>query len=267
MRYFGLACGLLVLLYAGCVLFAGVRPTADRAIVPNLVFGWWMFLKGVLPLVTASWDGAVSGIVFLGLFMVGSHLFFSWLYGAADRKTDRRWAPRWTFGITSMIVLLFAIGICFISVVHQVTWTIASEDPMYLEASGFWSAYRPAREGDLTSVCGDLWERTGGQDMTAARASAATRGERWMESLHALFLDGEDGRLAAVVVFPRDPKERQELGFAMATADGVEKMSLEGFVAVVALFPSGRSLDLDRFGYARGAARVNSASSGKMGGG
>jgi prepilin-type processing-associated H-X9-DG protein len=128
-----LAFGVLLLLTCG-----GFFAPIDFAL--NLAFGWVIFLNRVLPQVRVGWAGVATGIALLVLLAAGTHLFFSWLSvqvggpARSENSCDRRWKPRWTAALVSLVVLMFVAGLATAGIAHQVGWLLTSGEP--LMASG-----------------------------------------------------------------------------------------------------------------------------------
>ncbi len=95
--------------------------------------GWAFFLARVVPQVTVSPTGVLTGMLGLAGFATGLHLFLRWLCGAAAHNPDtppRRWRLRWTFQLTGLVVVMFAAGIATVGVLHQIGWLVTSPEPL-----------------------------------------------------------------------------------------------------------------------------------------
>ena len=92
----------------------------------NLAFGWVIFLERVVPQVRVGWAGVATGITLLVLLAAGTHLFLGWLSdqvrdpARSEDPGDRRWKPRWTAALVSLVVLMFVAGLATAGIAHQV---------------------------------------------------------------------------------------------------------------------------------------------------
>lgn len=136
------------------VLIIGSAGTPAGELLGRLAFGWVSYLARVVPRVTISWEGVFTGCFCLILFTVGLHLFLRWFHGEIQntvRSPDhgsKRWSPRWTASLVSIVVLMFATGISAAVVVHQAGWLLASRRSLL--------AYRAAVGGSSTSNLRDI---------------------------------------------------------------------------------------------------------------
>jgi hypothetical protein len=108
----------VLLLCAGCVY--------PFQTVFYLAAGWAFFLARVLPQITMSADGILTGVIGLVGFVLGLHLLLRWFAGTQDRP----WRGRWTFGLAALVVVMFAAGIATVGSVHQVGWLVTSPRPL-----------------------------------------------------------------------------------------------------------------------------------------
>ncbi len=97
-----------------------------------LVIGWARYLDRVWPKIYVRWDLVVSTIVYAIALIVGSHFFLRWLYREAGGDRHRRvWRWRWTLSGFAIIALMFVAGTAAVGIVHQTTWMLKSDRPMY----------------------------------------------------------------------------------------------------------------------------------------
>jgi len=114
------------------VLIIGSVGTPAGESLGRLAFGWVSYLVRVVPKVTISGDGVFTGVFCLILFTVGLHLFLRWFHreiqttAGSPNHGSRRWSPRWTASLVSIVVLMFVTGISAAVVMHQVGWLLAS---------------------------------------------------------------------------------------------------------------------------------------------
>jgi hypothetical protein len=104
----------------------------------HLVMGWFLYAARVVPEVSVHWPGIVTAGLCLVLLGLGTHSFMKWLYanlgpaGAngespGEDMSGRRWKARWTVSFLSIIVLMFAVGICMVGIAHQTAWLFGKE--------------------------------------------------------------------------------------------------------------------------------------------
>jgi hypothetical protein len=127
------AVGAGVLLVLASVLGLSGTLGVGGEVLGRLVIGWVMYLNRVLPRIRISWDGVTTALVCLAALMAGLHFFLRWLHGEIGRaraplnSITPRWRFRRTAAIVAVVVLMFAAGISFVGVAHQVGWLVASK--------------------------------------------------------------------------------------------------------------------------------------------
>lgn len=122
-----------VLLILGVLLVLIPEFTAFLEIAVALLVGWARFAGEVLPKVTWNPAGLGLAVLCLGAAAVVGHRFCAWLWKGSGHETP--WRPRWTAAGLSAIVVLFAAGMAFTGVAHQVGWLLRSPLPL-MESSG-----------------------------------------------------------------------------------------------------------------------------------
>ncbi|CAN5477529.1 hypothetical protein BH11PLA2_BH11PLA2_17180 [soil metagenome] len=109
------------LLLAMIAVAAVVLLTVDGALM--IVYGWVPFLARVIPQVTVDLPSAIVGVTAFTLFLAGVHL-------TGRRIRPQTWKLRWTVAAVLGVVILFASGISFVGMIHQVAWLSTSEEPI-----------------------------------------------------------------------------------------------------------------------------------------
>lgn len=101
----------------------------------RLVAGWALFLIDVVPRLTLNGSGAATAIVALVMFVIGFHRLATW-YMSTIAVADATksfgppdWKWRWTFLVTSTMLLMFVAGITVVGLAHQTVWLLASDQP------------------------------------------------------------------------------------------------------------------------------------------
>jgi hypothetical protein len=76
----------------------------------------------VLPQITVNADGILTGVIGLVGFVLGLHLLLRWFAGTQDWP----WQSRWTWGLATLVIVMFAAGIATVGSLHQVGWLVKS---------------------------------------------------------------------------------------------------------------------------------------------
>lgn len=186
-----------------------------------LAFGWIRYLNRVIPLITPNWGALIVGVIGLGLLVVGVHFFLRWLYRSWNHGeveaaiAERKWYTRWTIVGTVLFILMFATSIAFIGTVHQLGWLIKSDEPMMVSS---WAGSNIKRS--MKYLCQNPFRD---DNKSASRYQA----ELWRDAellrrsrdFHVLPIDGPEDTVGAVVVFPRDPVQRKEMGVRVCRSE------------------------------------------------
>jgi hypothetical protein len=117
--------GLTLAAIVGVLLFCAGCVYPFEAVF-YLILGWGFFLARVLPQITMSADGILTGVIGLVGFVLGLHLLLRWFAGTQDRP----WQWRWTCGLAALVVVMFAAGIGTVGSLHQVGWLVTSPRPL-----------------------------------------------------------------------------------------------------------------------------------------
>ncbi|MBA4032887.1 MAG: hypothetical protein C0478_18625 [Planctomyces sp.] len=99
----------------------------------DLLFGWVGYLATVLPRVSVRWDAVAMFVASLALATVVAHLTFSWFHREFQQRREQsvtRWRWKWTLVLMAGFLLLFAAGISFVGVTHQMSWLATSPEPL-----------------------------------------------------------------------------------------------------------------------------------------
>ena len=217
-----------------CLLAVCVLPVVSRMggvyveeFVVSLALGWWTFGWSVLPRAEVDSGPIISTVICLGLLLVGTHLFASWVHrnwrrpGDEGDATPQRWAKRWTFGVVSIVVLMFAAGIAAIGTTHQAYWLVSSKDPSFLD--GHWSSSFYISDVGLKELCQDLWDRAAKKGWTAAQTGLRAQAEEKYHADEIAYIcidERPGGRLGKIVAFPRDTSRQRDAGVVEITAVG-----------------------------------------------
>jgi hypothetical protein len=153
--------------------------------------------------------------------LAGLHWLCGWLYaqlrgsprGAAP---TRRWTWRWTAALYAGFWLLFSVVMGAAGLARHVGWLLDSKAPLYVERVSPYAELRMAAlQIEMALQDGDGRLAQSREAFFAAENPRTSRRPAVWERHHTLFLPGRDDQLAAVVVFPRDPKAFAQAGLAV----------------------------------------------------
>jgi prepilin-type processing-associated H-X9-DG protein len=146
-----IAYGFLFLIAAYLLGCAGFAVPIDLAFA--IAVGWVFYLARVVPEIRIGWGGVLMAVVCLVGFSAGSHAFFGWLYSqvrATPPEGARRWSPRWTAALVSVVVLMFVAGMATAGVAHQMAWLFTADEPFAGTSRG--AAMRAGSTNNLKQI-------------------------------------------------------------------------------------------------------------------
>jgi hypothetical protein len=119
-----------------CLLIIGGCGASDPSgeVGTTLAFGWIGYLSRVSSEVTIRWDGIAIFAGTLAASAIVAHLLFSGLFRELKTRIpidQPRWRFRWTVGLLSTVILIFAAGTAMVGITHQVVWLLTAEEPLY----------------------------------------------------------------------------------------------------------------------------------------
>lgn len=214
--------GLLVLLVLLLPLVA--RPTSVGAVLTNLPFGWWFFLKRNLPQLSYDWGLIVTGLI----CTVGILLLGNWFMRALFRQLQRAQSPEapvrnwkwsWSLGIYAAIWLLFLIAFGAAGVWRHTTWLLKSPTPWHEERLNSYLELRLA-DGAVQQLMLEM-----GEDLAKTRqAIIAERGYRASrqplgEDFNVILYGNSHNQVAGYLIIPRNPKLLAKGHFAVWTSE------------------------------------------------
>jgi len=214
-----------ILLWTGAVILIVLVLPAFHPILGPLVYrlpwGWFSFLRRTLPEVSINWSGVgwvllVSVIVLAGLHALGGWLYAQVQAGRQDAAPMRSWRWRWTLAVYAGFGLVFSVVLGAAGLARHVGWLLDSKAPLYVERTNPYAELRMAAlqmETALQDGEGRLAQTR--EAFFAAENERSIRRPTVWERHHTLFFGGRDNKLAAVVVFPRDPKAFAKAGLAV----------------------------------------------------
>lgn len=136
---------ILVLTPFGLFLLVLALDDAVLKAILLIPFGWFYFLRRVIPIVVVDSGGVVTAIFCLAVFTAGLHRFFYWLHQNMhppepvapelrlrwkDKSQASEWRFRWTATFVALVLLVFVAGISVVGVAHQTAWLATSPEPI-----------------------------------------------------------------------------------------------------------------------------------------
>lgn len=119
----------------------------------TLLFGWVGFLATVFAELTWNWTLIITGVVCLGVFVVGFHLMADWLRRTMSAEASP-WPWRWTALSTAVVMLMFTASISVIGILHQSIWLVTSGEPP------FRSSFEMGPEIITSQLRGEIYRET-----------------------------------------------------------------------------------------------------------
>ncbi|WP_434384699.1 hypothetical protein [Melittangium boletus] len=185
----------------------------------TLAFGWLSFLGRVLPQVQWRWDSLAATLAVGAALGVGSHLFLRALWRRWHASGAPAWPVRWSVSLLALLVLLFAATMATVGAAHHVGWLLTTREPlvesswarMKQRASERDEAERLCRFAGLQSQAGVAPERLAAVLLGLPDTQDAA--ERW-------FVLPGPPEAPGLLVFPRDPHERERAGAVRCGAGG-----------------------------------------------
>ena len=128
----GIGCGVLAL---------GLSVVEPRPLLIGfwMLTGWIWFTSETLLKVRVNMAGvATAAVCFMGAAALG-HRLCTWIYAQFSAPTDSdtvklpagKWRWRWTLKGLSLVVLMFATGLCTVGLTHQIAWMLTSDEPTF----------------------------------------------------------------------------------------------------------------------------------------
>lgn len=221
-RVLGGVFGLLVLLVLLLPLVAS--PTSVGAVLTNLPFGWWFFLKRNLPQLSYDWGLLGTGLICtVGILLLGNG-FMRTLFRQLQRAQSpeapaRNWKWSWSWGIYAAMWLLFLIAFGAAGVLRHTTWLLKSPEPWYEERLNSYLELRLA-DGAVQQLMLEM-----GEDLAKTRqAIIAERGYRASrqplgEDFNVILYGNSRNQVAGYLIIPRNPKLLAKGHFAVWTPE------------------------------------------------
>jgi hypothetical protein len=189
----------------------------------DLLLGWVLFLKRVLPQITVNWSAIAMAILCTGLIVLGSQYFLSWFYRSVQKaKVDttkiRPWLWRWTLSFLLVLCLPFFVGMSVIGIVHQAGWMAATKEPVWVERR-YWFAMAYQAELALKTAEVDFEpnEPFSCEKLRKAFHDYLPRGLN--DKLQILLVMDERGLQSDLIILARDPAERAKHQFLFSTSE------------------------------------------------
>lgn len=214
--------GLLFLVLFGLPLAASRTPTG--AVLTNLPFGWWRFLKRNIPQITYDWGLIGTGAICTVLVLVVGNWFLGALCGQLQKRPEtnkppRKWRWSWTVSLYAAVWCLFLIAFGAAGVLRHTTWLLNYNQPWYAERVNSYVELRMADSTveELLLENGQDWGKTRAA-ILAERGYRRTRNPICEDFNVILYSDGSN-KVAAYLIIPRNPKLLAKGNFAASAPD------------------------------------------------
>jgi hypothetical protein len=218
----------LMMLIIALTIFPGL------VLVPwTLAFGWVGSLRRLLTDLAPVSGVPIMALIGLLILVIGTHWFCAWLHQGlqpadfVDGANAPGWPWKWTLALHGGLWLVFFAVMGLVGIVHQVAWMAASGEPVFVSRTG----RIKARIGLINAVATlRLAGEEAGWNLAKTQASfwntnssgSRLGGPIW-EGHQVIFLPDNGDRLAATIVIPRDPRGREQVGFAIVQPEGEVK--------------------------------------------
>ncbi len=202
-----------------------------------LAFGWFHFLRRVLPEVTLNPASIGMVVICSGLLLWGTQRFCSWLYLSirsrqpAESVWPSTWPWRWSVGIYCGLWVLFLASMSVTGITHQIGWLVRSEKPIIENMRGLRERWELKRVADqLSASCQQAgWEAQTVRMVceVAFEKYGARRVDSSAERFHVVFIVSKPGTTDAVFIAHRESELRDKYGYHRVTPNGVTEGPIE----------------------------------------
>ena len=202
----------------------------------SMAFGWLEFLKRVGPQVTVNWSGLGMVVVCSTLIVAGLHHLCTWLYRhrlGHEVTGNNSWRWQWSLSLYALLWLLFLAAIGVTGFVHQLSWLMTSKEPWAVkrEHGGMLrselrnAAFEIQRVGEVAG-----WDiPTTQKSFFESEIPFSRQGVVLQEELHVIFIPDSSNKLAAGIVFHRNPAKREKAGFVVVERAGRQEYEEKNF--------------------------------------
>jgi hypothetical protein len=207
--------GKWLLLYLAFFTLATCAGQVWLAQAPGyLVMGWIHFLVRTVPQVSLNVRALGEVLVVVAGLGVGLHLFLvgAWRRMRSPEATPPVWPVRWSVSLLALLVLLFLSTMSTVGIGHQVGWLFNKQQPLLRST---WDDLPQRQWGRARQLCVDLQpfleKPPPGQTLSQYLLTRDAQLRKEAERMHVVRVRGEGGK-ETVLVFPRDPVEREAQG-------------------------------------------------------
>lgn len=202
----------------------------------TLAFGWFQFLRRVLPEVTLNPASIGMVVICSGLLLWGTQRFCCWLYQSfrvrqpAESVWPSAWPWRWSVGIYCGLWLLFLTSMSVTGITHQIGWLVRSEKPIIENR-------RPRERWELKRMADQVSEscQQAGWEAQTVRMVCEVAFEKYGprrvdstgERFHVVFIETKLGTTDAVFIAHRESELRDKYGYQRVTPNGVTEGPIE----------------------------------------
>ncbi|QSQ14337.1 hypothetical protein [Myxococcus landrumensis] len=188
-----------------------------------LVFGWISFLQRVVPEVTFSGRAIAEALAVTGGLAVGTHVFLRrlWRQRRADSPEPSEWPVRWSVMLVALMVLLFTATMASVGVAHHVGWMMSGRVPLTVSSWPQWNIDGSRSAGLLCDSALTHVRAGTPMEQLSLKLLKDPETRARAEALHIVSVVSED-KETYLLVFPRDPRSREEAGGAFC-GQGMER--------------------------------------------
>jgi len=166
-----------------------------------------------------------AGVLLLVIILLG-HWLLDWMtyrpVSSPATTAGHRWKWRWTILLTAILLTIFAAGLSMMGIIHQSVWLATQKQ------------VSPSRESldqlDYTIMLAagmEAWDMPNGVEPGLQPNS---RMIPYREYLHIVPVRTADGSTRAIILVPRDPAKRRQLGIFISRQSGALDQLPDGSV-------------------------------------
>ncbi len=225
-----------------------VGPYSYKGLFHLLTTGWIDFIARTLPLVKVNWSGVGMVLLCSLMILVSAHYFLRWFYSALQKDplvgVPIKWPWRWTFSLYTALWLLFGIVMGASGLEQHVSWLREFAGPYYTPRYSGHRWFGGATVNMAMALDDADWQKDKALKVfyESDRQITSMNGPHLWEVMEILYFNGPDGKLAAVIMIPRDRLKQANDNFVFYIKDeGFEREPIDHLPAIIAKFEAGQT--------------------------